>query len=77
MKNLEWTRRNEYYWRAKDETINYIARRDGEGIWRVTMNGVPIGTRDGFSSFTSAKNYVDWGGYPNRMGYDPETGEIQ
>jgi hypothetical protein len=74
---LEWTRVSAICYRATDNTLRYKAVRNNKGIWRVRMNGELIGEADGFASFEEAMIYVEWGGNPNRMGYDRETGELQ
>jgi hypothetical protein len=74
---LEWVRATDKYWWAveADGSFRYDARMDKRGAWRLRMLGTPIGPREGFPSFSAARDYVDWGGKPNRMGHDRETGE--
>lgn len=75
MKELKWRRASDSLWWAMDGTVRYIARNI-RGTWRVTMNGAPIGSKEDFVNLAMAKDYVDWGGTPNRMGCDRETGEL-
>jgi hypothetical protein len=74
---LEWTRVTDREWWAHvaDGELRYVIRNI-KGTWRVKMDGAPVGPKEGFVNFASAKEYVDWGGTPNRMGHDRETGEV-
>lgn len=73
---LEWERRSEKRFEAADGWIRYSIKQSFDGRWSVSMNGASIG-RGGFESARAAMEYVDWGGTPNRMGFDRETGEAQ
>ena len=75
-RELEWTRASSRHWMAMDGRLLYDARMV-KSVWRVRMRGVPIGPKEGFPSFEAARDYVDWGVMPNRMGHDRETGEVQ
>jgi hypothetical protein len=61
-------------WQAKDGTLRYRVFRGEGGHWRVQMNGATIGEK--YKTPKAAMEYADWGGTPNRMGYDRETGEL-
>lgn len=76
IEELRWHRRSERHWEVRDGSMHYIAKMDKQGIWRVRMNNAPIGEKGGFASFEAVKHYVDWGGLPNRMGFNRETGEV-
>ena len=75
-RELEWMRASSRHWLATDGPLLYDARMV-KGVWRVRMKGVPVGPKEGFTSFEAARDYVDWGGTPSRMGHDRETGEVQ
>lgn len=77
IEELRWARKSERYWWVVDGPLDYVARMGKDGVWRVKMKGESIGLRGGFASFAVVKDYVDWGGTPNRMGYDRETGELR
>jgi hypothetical protein len=76
-RELEWTRASKRSWWAHepDGSFLYDVRMGKGDRWRVRMKGAPIGPKEGFASFEAARDYIDWGGTPNRMGYDRETGE--
>ena len=73
---LEWQQIGRYAWLAVDGRLRYRAKM-GEGFrWRGRLDNELLGDAKGFASFEDAKAYVEWGGVPNRMGYDRETGEV-
>jgi hypothetical protein len=72
---LEWTQIEGWKYHAcdGDGLILYRIIRS-QGLWRARMNNELIGGQ--FMSLAQAIYYVEWGGSPNRMGYDPLTGEV-
>ena len=70
---LRWHKTSKGSWSAYDGPLTYLAR-PRMGKWRIQLNSASIGTE--FDSLQAAQHYVDWGGTPSRMGYDPETGEV-
>ena len=70
---LRWHKTSKGSWSAYDGPLTYLAR-PRMGKWRIQLNGASLGTE--FDSLEAAQRYVDWGGTPSRMAYDPETGEV-
>ena len=78
IEELQWERKSSGKYIAFEPSValSYIIRIEGMGVWRARMDNALIGDARGFVSFEAARSYVEWGGTPSRMGYDPETGEL-
>ena len=79
IEQLQWQQksRGKYIAFEPSAHIGYMIRMEDKGVWRARMDNVLIGEDNkGFLSFEEARRYVEWGGIPNRMGCDPETGEL-
>jgi hypothetical protein len=59
---LHWRWITENKAEAWDGGIRYFVGRRKNGRWHVKMNGSIIGKRDGFWSFESAVEYINYGG---------------
>ena len=76
MNTLEWRQVGKHKWCATDGGLRYYVHLSEGFRWRVRLNNELLGDAKGFTTFEEAAEWIEWGGTPNRQGYNRETGEI-